>query len=276
MAVAAIQIAKKKLWAQRSWRVWIRRQSLRLPNMFSILGRCRYSAGSCGMVILRLGLGSSAIMTLVGDQFLGCRQGIEQQRCTEIVAGLAFGEQRHQRPALAIGDGVPSHFSAPEAHRAGTTIKGLEKTGATRQTTGISGTEAGHDRFSPRSVTHKPTHSRAQQRAICLLQSAQPEACRLADTFGCRHDPPVASTGAAAASGGVSGCDRCWCCSWRSQNHGKGGWNCCGNSSRCNHPDQPGSRRGPGQGNPAGREGKAQGGRASAKGSRAAAEGSRA
>ena len=41
MTAAAMQIADKKVWAQRSYRVWMRRQSLSLPNMFSILWRCR-------------------------------------------------------------------------------------------------------------------------------------------------------------------------------------------------------------------------------------------
>ncbi len=40
MTVAAMQIAEKKVWAQRSYRVWTRRQSLILPNMFSMRWRC--------------------------------------------------------------------------------------------------------------------------------------------------------------------------------------------------------------------------------------------
>jgi hypothetical protein len=36
---AAIQIADKSVWAQRSYRVWMRRQSLSRSNMFSILWR---------------------------------------------------------------------------------------------------------------------------------------------------------------------------------------------------------------------------------------------
>jgi hypothetical protein len=40
MTAAAMQIAEKWAWAQRSYRVWMRLQSLSLPNMFSILWRC--------------------------------------------------------------------------------------------------------------------------------------------------------------------------------------------------------------------------------------------
>jgi len=40
MTAAAMQIAEKKVWAQRSYRVWTRLQSLSRPNMFSILWRC--------------------------------------------------------------------------------------------------------------------------------------------------------------------------------------------------------------------------------------------
>ena len=41
MTIAAITMADMKVWAQRSYRVWMRRQSLSLPNMFSILWRFR-------------------------------------------------------------------------------------------------------------------------------------------------------------------------------------------------------------------------------------------
>lgn len=54
MTVAATQMADMKVWAQRSQRVWIRRQSLSLPNMFSILYRWRWSAGSYGIGTFRL------------------------------------------------------------------------------------------------------------------------------------------------------------------------------------------------------------------------------
>ena len=40
VTAAAMQIAEKYVCAQRSYRVWMRRQSLRRPNMFSILWRC--------------------------------------------------------------------------------------------------------------------------------------------------------------------------------------------------------------------------------------------
>ncbi|BBF79729.1 methyl-accepting chemotaxis protein [Asticcacaulis excentricus] len=40
MTVAAISMAEKKVWAQRSYRVCTRRQSLSLANMFSTLWRC--------------------------------------------------------------------------------------------------------------------------------------------------------------------------------------------------------------------------------------------
>ncbi len=40
MTVAAMQMALMKVWAQRSYRVAMRRQSLRLPNMRSIRLRC--------------------------------------------------------------------------------------------------------------------------------------------------------------------------------------------------------------------------------------------
>lgn len=39
MTAAAIHMLEKKVWAQRSYRVWILRQSLSRPNMFSILWR---------------------------------------------------------------------------------------------------------------------------------------------------------------------------------------------------------------------------------------------
>jgi hypothetical protein len=41
MTVAAMQMADMKVWAHRSYRVCMRRQSLSLPNMFSILWRWR-------------------------------------------------------------------------------------------------------------------------------------------------------------------------------------------------------------------------------------------
>ena len=37
MTAAAMQITEKQVWAQRSYRVWMRCPSLRRPNMFSIL-----------------------------------------------------------------------------------------------------------------------------------------------------------------------------------------------------------------------------------------------
>jgi hypothetical protein len=40
MTAAAVQIGETKVWAQRSYRVWTRRQSLILPNMFSMRWRC--------------------------------------------------------------------------------------------------------------------------------------------------------------------------------------------------------------------------------------------
>ena len=40
MTVAAMQMALMKVWAQRSYRVAMRRQSLSLPNMRSIRLRC--------------------------------------------------------------------------------------------------------------------------------------------------------------------------------------------------------------------------------------------
>ena len=42
MTVAAMQIALKKVWAHRSYRVEMRRQSFSLANIFSILWRCLY------------------------------------------------------------------------------------------------------------------------------------------------------------------------------------------------------------------------------------------
>ena len=41
MTIAAIAMADMKVWAQRSYRVWMRLQSLSFPNMFSILCRLR-------------------------------------------------------------------------------------------------------------------------------------------------------------------------------------------------------------------------------------------
>ena len=41
MTAAAMQMAEKKVWAHRWYRVAMRRQSLSLPNMFSILWRWR-------------------------------------------------------------------------------------------------------------------------------------------------------------------------------------------------------------------------------------------
>jgi hypothetical protein len=40
MTVAAMQMALMKVWAHRSWRVAMRRQSLSLPNMRSTELRC--------------------------------------------------------------------------------------------------------------------------------------------------------------------------------------------------------------------------------------------
>ncbi len=46
MTVAAMQIAEKKVCAQRSYRVAMRRPSFSLPNMFSTLWRCLYRVSS--------------------------------------------------------------------------------------------------------------------------------------------------------------------------------------------------------------------------------------
>jgi hypothetical protein len=42
MTVAATHIAEKNVWAARSWRIAMRRQSFSLPNMISILPRVSY------------------------------------------------------------------------------------------------------------------------------------------------------------------------------------------------------------------------------------------
>lgn len=39
MTAVVMQMADMKLWAQRLWRLWMRRQSLGLPHMFSIQWR---------------------------------------------------------------------------------------------------------------------------------------------------------------------------------------------------------------------------------------------
>ena len=41
ITAAAMAMADMNVWAQRSYRVWMRRQSLSFPNMFSILWRRR-------------------------------------------------------------------------------------------------------------------------------------------------------------------------------------------------------------------------------------------
>ena len=41
IAVAASAMADMKVWAQRSYRVWMRRQSFSRSNMISILWRCQ-------------------------------------------------------------------------------------------------------------------------------------------------------------------------------------------------------------------------------------------
>jgi hypothetical protein len=56
MTAAAMHMLEKKVWAQRSYRVRMRRQSLSFPNMFSILWRFLYSTGSCGIGTFRLAL----------------------------------------------------------------------------------------------------------------------------------------------------------------------------------------------------------------------------
>jgi hypothetical protein len=43
MTVAAMQMAGITVWAHRLSRVWMRRQSLNLPDMFSILWRYQES-----------------------------------------------------------------------------------------------------------------------------------------------------------------------------------------------------------------------------------------
>jgi len=57
MTVAAMQIAAKKVWAQRSYRVAMRCQSFRRPNMFSTLCLCLYSALSNRCLNFRFFLG---------------------------------------------------------------------------------------------------------------------------------------------------------------------------------------------------------------------------
>jgi hypothetical protein len=44
MTVAAMQIALKKVWAQLSYRIEMRRRSFSLANMFSTLYLCLYKA----------------------------------------------------------------------------------------------------------------------------------------------------------------------------------------------------------------------------------------
>jgi len=56
-------MAEKKVWAQRSYRVAIRRQSLSLPNAFSMRCRCLYSILSKGNLSFLLFRGGMQTVT---------------------------------------------------------------------------------------------------------------------------------------------------------------------------------------------------------------------
>ena len=53
MTVAAMQMAEKQVWAQRSYRVAMRRQSFRRPKVFSMRWGWRYKVLSYSITVLR-------------------------------------------------------------------------------------------------------------------------------------------------------------------------------------------------------------------------------
>ena len=105
----------------------MRRQSLSLPNIFSILWRWRYSTASCGIGIFRFlfdGMQTAMLRSAralrnqisaiasIAEQGFGVRQSVEHQGGSLVVAHLALAQQHDQRPALAVADGVELRVQA--------------------------------------------------------------------------------------------------------------------------------------------------------------------
>jgi hypothetical protein len=109
-----MQIALKNVWAQRSLRIEIRRQSFGLANIFSTLWRCRYKvlqhvAGKPALGS-RWNAGRDAasgenlsecitIMALVGNNRLGVWQHWIDQSRVLMVTHLSFCEKKDNWPA---------------------------------------------------------------------------------------------------------------------------------------------------------------------------------
>jgi hypothetical protein len=105
--VAAKAIAERKVWAHRSYLVWMRRQSLRRANRFSIFMALPIQDGIIGMLDFVLGMrrnagGDAALDKRVAEpdravgsiceQAMGGGQRLDHSRSCLMVAGLAFGE----------------------------------------------------------------------------------------------------------------------------------------------------------------------------------------
>ena len=55
---------------------------------------------------VQFGVEPRAVVTSVGDQMGGGRQGLEHEACALVVAHLAFGQEQDDRPPVAVADGV--------------------------------------------------------------------------------------------------------------------------------------------------------------------------
>ena len=102
MTAAAMRL-QEYVWAQRSYRVWMRRQSLRRPKMFLDLMALFVEDGVMRDRGFAVGFGRNAggdaalgeggaepvgVITLVGQKALGFRHGRRRQRGALVVAHL--------------------------------------------------------------------------------------------------------------------------------------------------------------------------------------------
>ena len=125
MTIAAMQTVDLKVWAHRSWQVWMRRQPFSLLNMFSTFWRWRQGMVSYGMCILRFAFNGMQAVMCAGSRQGGTSQRrspcqrevpwlgrIDHQHSTFAIAHLLFAKQYDQRAAHAVTDGVKLGFQA--------------------------------------------------------------------------------------------------------------------------------------------------------------------
>src|SRR6185437_15196026 len=126
MTVAARQIAEKKVWAQRSYRMAIRRQSLIRPNMLdfvtlfvegfavaapycSVLARRN---AWCDTLLLEGGDKPIRIIAAVGNQVFGVGKPGQQASRAGVIAGVPSGQQQVHRLARVVAHRVELRIQA--------------------------------------------------------------------------------------------------------------------------------------------------------------------